>query len=52
MFNPLPDDRILALSELKAFAADNFRVTQNTKFGVHRVETIVGKGENVKESRA
>ena len=40
-FNPLPDDKILALSKLKEFADDKSNVTQNIKFICHRVENIV-----------
>ena len=43
---PLPDDKILALSKLKASADDIPNVTQNIKFDCHRVESIVRKGEN------
>ena len=42
-FNPLPDDNMLALSKLKAFADSKFSVTQNIKFVYHRIENIVGK---------
>ena len=45
-FNPLPDDKILPLSKLKAFADDNFIVAQIAKFFFNRVENIVEKGEN------
>ena len=38
-FNPLPNDKILDWSKLKAFADD--------KFVLESVENIVGKGENV-----
>ena len=41
--NPLPDDNILAMSKLKAFADDNFNMSH---FFCDRVENIVGKGEN------
>ena len=45
-FNPLPDDEILGLPKLKAFADDKLKVT--TKFNVvfHRIENIAGKEEN------
>ena len=36
----------LALSDLKAFADDKLNFSQNIKFVFHRVENIVGKGEN------
>ena len=45
--NPVPDDKILPLSKLKAFADDNFDVAQIVKFFSSRVEkNIVEKGEN------
>ena len=44
--NPLPDDRISALSELKAFADDKVNVIQNINFISHRVENCAGKEEN------
>ena len=45
-FNPLPDDKIVALSKLKAFTDDKLNVTQNIEFIFHKLENIVGKGEN------
>ena len=45
-FHPLPDDKILDWSKLKAFADDKLNVTQNIKNVVHRIENIVGKEEN------
>ena len=45
-FNPLPDDKILGLPKLKAFADDKLNVTQNLKDVFHRIESIVGKEEN------
>ena len=44
--NPLPDDKILDLTKLKAFADDKLNVTQNIKGVFHRIENIVGKEEN------
>ena len=44
--NPLPDDKILALPKLKAFADDKFDVIQNIKVVFHRIENIMGKEEN------
>ena len=44
--NPLPDDKSLLLSKLKAFADKNFNVVQVMQFFYDRVENIVGKGEN------
>ena len=43
--NPLPDDKILLLSKLKAFA-DNLIVAEMVQFFCDRVRNIVGKGEN------
>ena len=45
-FYPLPDDKILGLPKLKAFADDKLNVTQNVKYVFHRIENIVGKEEN------
>ena len=45
-FNPSPDDKILGLPNLKAFADDKSNVTQNIKVVFHRLENIVGKEEN------
>ena len=44
--NPLPNDKILDLSKLKAFADNNLNVNQKLKFASGRAEKIVGKGEN------
>ena len=44
--NHLPDDKVLGLPKLKAFADDKLNVTQNIKFVFHRIENIVGKEEN------
>ena len=54
--NSLPNDKILALSKLRAFAValsklrafadDKINVTQKLKFILGREENIVGKGEN------
>ena len=43
--NPLPDDKILALSKLKAFADDKLYVTQKIKIAFYGIENIVEKGE-------
>ena len=40
------NDKILALTKLKAFADDKIIVTQRLKFILGRVENIVGKEEN------
>ena len=45
-FNSLPNNKILDLSKLKAFADNNLNVYQKLKFAFERVENIVGKGEN------
>ena len=45
-FNSLPNDKILDLSEFKAFANDKIILTQKLKFVSGRVENIVGKREN------
>ena len=42
----LPNDKILDYSKLKAFADDKINVNEKLKFGLGRVENIVGKGEN------
>ena len=44
--NPLPDDKILALSKLKAFADDNFDADQMAQFFFDRLENMMEKGEN------
>ena len=44
--NPLPNDKILDRSKLKAFPDDKINVTKHLKFGMGRVENIVGNGEN------
>ena len=43
--NYLPNDKILDMPELKAFADDKINVTKNLKFALGGVENIVGKGE-------
>ena len=47
LLNSLPDDKILGLSKLKAFADNKSNVTQNIKAVFRRIENIVGKEENV-----
>ena len=44
--NLLPNDKILDWSKFKAFADDKINVCEKLKFGLGRVEKIVGKGEN------
>ena len=46
LFNPLPDDKILDWSKLKAFADDKLNLAEKLKFILGSVENIVGKGEN------
>ena len=46
LFNALPDDKILDLTKLKAFANDKLNIAKMTVFLYDRVENIVGKGEN------
>ena len=45
-FSPLPHDKILDWSKLKAFADDKISVNEKLKFGFGKVENIVGKEEN------
>ena len=45
-FNPLPTDKILGWTKLKAFADDNSNVIQMAQYFHDRVEKIVGKGES------
>ena len=42
----LPNDKILDWSKLKAFADHKINASEKLKFGMGRVENIVGKGEN------
>ena len=42
----LPNDKIVDWSKLKAFADDKINVNEELKFGLGRLEYIVGKGEN------
>ena len=44
--NPLPNDKILALTNLKAFADNKFNIAEMIISVCDRVENIVGKGEN------
>ena len=41
--NSLPNDKMLDLSKLKAFADDKINATQKLKFAQGSVENIVGK---------
>ena len=45
-FNPFPNDIFLDWSKFKAFADDIVNVTTKIISVFHRVENIVGKGEN------
>ena len=44
VLNSLPNDKILDLSKLKAFADDKINETQKLKFKLGRLENTVGKG--------
>ena len=44
--NLVPDDKILGLPKLKAFADDKLNVPQNITVAFHRIENIVEKEEN------
>ena len=46
MFNSLPNDKILDWSILEAFPDKKIKVKEKLKFGLRRVKTIAGKGEN------
>ena len=46
LLNNVPDDKILGLPKLKAFADDKSNVTQSIKVVLYRIENIVGKEEN------
>ena len=46
VLNSLPNNKILDLTKLKAFADDTMNVTQKLKFALGTVENIAGKGEN------
>ena len=46
MFNPLPNDKFLECSKLKAFADDNSNEAEKLKFVFRGVKNMVGKGEN------
>ena len=46
VLNPLPDDKILDWSKLKAFADDNLKAAKMMISLYDRVENIVGKKEN------
>ena len=44
--NSLPNNKILNWSKLKAFVDDKIRVNEKLKFGLGRVENIVGIGDS------
>ena len=44
-FYALPNGKIMDWSKLKAFADDKLNATENSKFGLGWVESIVEKGE-------
>ena len=46
VFNSLPNDKMLDLSKLKAFADDKMNRIKKSRLVSGRVENIVGKGEN------
>ena len=46
MFNPLPKDKILNMTKLKAFADDKSNAAKIANSLCDRVENTVGKGEN------
>ena len=45
IFNSLPNDKILDLSNLKAFTDDKISVTQKVNFVLYGIENIMRKGE-------
>ena len=45
-FNSLPNDKILDMTKLKAFADDKINETLKLKFALGQVENILGKGVN------
>ena len=47
---PFTANKILALSNLKAFVEDELFITQNMKFVFHTVENIVRKGRKGKNA--
>ena len=44
--NPLPNNTILPLTKLKAFADNNFYFAKMVQFFFERIENIIGKGKN------
>ena len=45
-FGPLPNDKFLDVTKLKAFAGDKLNVAKMAIFLIDRAENTVGKGEN------
>ena len=45
LINLLPDDKILPLFKLKAFADDKLNAAEMVQISCDRVEKVVGKGE-------
>ena len=45
-FNSLPNDKILDVTNLKAFADDKLEVAKTTIFSFDKIENNVGEGEN------
>ena len=45
-FDPLPENKVLDWSKLKAFADHKIDVTEKLKIVLERLENIVGKVEN------
>ena len=46
MFYPLPKDKILDVTRLKAFADDKLKIVKMMTSLYNRVDNTVGKGEN------
>ena len=47
MVNPLPNDKILDFSKLKAFADDKINVTKELKFGMGKGRKHCGEKEKM-----
>ena len=47
MFNSLPNDKLLDWSKFKEFSDDKINVNRKLKFGMGRIENIVGKKEKM-----
>ena len=46
VINPLPNDKFIDWSKLKALADSRINVTEKVQFDLGMVENIMGKGEN------